>query len=63
MSTLLNCLPRHLSSTFAEIMHKAGFCSLFIILIIIVIILFAMFQYRGLGLQLNLSRRGDLKKR
>ena len=64
MSTLFICLPRHFSSTLAEIMHKAAFYSLLIILIIIIIIiLFAMFQCSGLGLQLNLSRRGDLKKR
>ena len=63
MSTLLLCLPRHFSSTLAEIMHKAAFYGLPIILIIIIIILFAMFQYSALALQLNLSRRGDVKKR
>ena len=62
MSTLLLCLPRHFSSTLAEIMYKAAFYGLPIILIII-IILFAMFQYSALALQLNLSRRGDVKKR
>ena len=60
MYTLLICLPRHFSSTLAEIMHKAAFYSL---IIIIIIILFGMLQYSGLDLQLNLSRRGDLKKR
>ena len=63
MSTLLLCFPRHFSSTLAEIMHKAAFYGLPIILIIIIIILFAMFQYSVLALQLNLSRRGDVKKR
>ena len=63
MSTLLLCLPRHFSSTLAEIMHKAAFYGLPIILIIIIIILFAMFQYSALALQLNLSRTGDVKKR
>ena len=63
MSTQLICLPRHFSSTLAEIMHKAAFYSLPIILIIIIIILFSMFQYSALALQLNLSRRGDVKKR
>ena len=63
MSTLFLCLPRHFSSTLAEIMHKAAFYGLPIILIIIIIILFAMFQYSALALQLNLSRRGDVKKR
>ena len=63
MSTLLICLPRHFSSTLAEIMHKAAFYSLLIILIIIIIILFAMFQYSALALQLNLSRRGEVMKR
>ena len=64
MSILLLCLPRHFSSTLAEIMRKAAFYSLPIILIIIIIIiLFAMFQYSALAFQLNLSRRGDVKKR
>ena len=64
MSILSLCLPRHFSSTLAEIMRKAAFYSLPIILIIIIIIiLFAMFQYSALAFQLNLSRRGDVKKR
>ena len=64
MSTLFICLPRHFSSTLAEIRHKAAFYSLLIILIIIIIIiLFAMFQYSALALQLNLSRRGEVMKR